>query len=134
MKMIYIASTLMIMSLPFLSMTCDDDVIYYDWVKFVNCSNDTIYCAAEGNYFFYCSIASKDSVQDEEIGVVSNWKEQGLPKELNELHLLIFKQSTVQQHDRLELFEKNLYDDRLDYTNQELQSMNFRVVYKGKEN
>lgn len=132
MKMIYFASALMIMSLPFLSMTCDDSTVYWDSVKLVNYSNDTIYCADEDDYFFCCHIAPNDST--EELGVISNWKELDLSETKNELHLLIFKQSTVQQHDRLELFEKNLYDDRLDYTNQELQSMNFRVVYKGKEN
>lgn len=132
MKMIYIASALMIMSLPFLSMTCDDSTVYWDSVKLVNYSNDTIYCADKDDYFFCCHIAPNDST--EELGVISNWKELDLSETKNELHLLIFKQSTVQQHDRLELFEKNLYDDRLDYTNQELQSMNFRVVYKGKEN
>lgn len=132
MKKNYFATALMLMSLPFLSMTCDDSTIYYDWVKLVNYSNDTIYCSEEGDNFFLCSIAPKDSVQ-EEIGVVTNWKELGFPKERNELHLLIFKQSTVQQHNRLELFEKNLYDDRLDYTNKELKAMNFRVVYEGKE-
>lgn len=132
MKMIYIATALMLMSLPFLSMTCDDSTVYWDSVKLVNYSNDTIYCADEDDYFFCCHIAPNDST--EELVVISNWKELDLSETKNELHLLIFKQSTVQQHDRLELFEKNLYDDRLDYTNQELQSMNFRVVYKGKEN
>lgn len=132
MKMIYIATALMLMSLPFLSMTCDDSTVYWDSVKLVNYSNDTIYCADEDDYFFCCHIAPNDST--EELGVISNWKELDLSETKNELHLLIFKQSTVQQHNRLELFEKNLYDDRLDYTNQELQSMNFRVVYKGKEN
>lgn len=131
MKKIYFATALMLMSLPFLSMTCDDSTVYWDSVKLVNYSNDTIYCADEEDYFFCCHIAPNDS--SEELGVISNWKELDLSETKNELHLLIFKQSTVQQHNRLELFEKNLYDDRLDYTNKELKAMNFRVVYEGKE-
>lgn len=131
MKKIYFATALMLMSLPFLSMTCDDSTVYWDSVKLVNYSNDTIYCADEDDYFFCCHIAPNDST--EELGVISNWKELDLSETKNELHLLIFKQSTVQQHNRLELFEKNLYDDRLDYTNKELKAMNFRVVYEGKE-
>lgn len=131
MKKIYFASALMIMSLPFLSMTCDDNTVYWDSVKLVNHSNDTIYCANEEDCFFICHIAPNDSIND--LGVINNWKDLDVSEKNNELHLLIFKQSTVQQYSRLELFEKNLYDDRLDYTNEELKSMNFRIVYEGKE-
>ena len=45
---------------------------------------------------------------------------------------LIFKQSTLDKYTKEELIEKNIFDKRYTLTYEELEKMNFKIVYTGE--
>ena len=45
---------------------------------------------------------------------------------------LIFKQSTLDKYTKEELIEKNIFDKRYSLTYEELEKMNFKIVYTGE--
>lgn len=45
---------------------------------------------------------------------------------------LIFKQSTLDKYTKEELIEKNIFDKRYVLTYEELEKMNFKIVYTGE--
>ena len=48
-----------------------------------------------------------------------------------ELHLILFKQETLNRYTADELVEQNIYDKRYDLTYDELVAMNFTITYTG---
>lgn len=47
------------------------------------------------------------------------------------LHVLVYKQSTLDRYTTDELIEQNIYDKRYDLTYDELKAMNFTITYTG---
>lgn len=47
------------------------------------------------------------------------------------MHILVYKQSTLDKYTTDELIEQNIYDKRYDLTSKDLKAMNFTIVYTG---
>ena len=132
----------MMCALPFLCMSarCDDDhdnhLGYCVYLE--NESEDIIYVGTSENK----GIISPADVfmHGEELPslqpgerfefVITGWKRVNRPGQYYQF--IVFKKSTLENHDMREIIEKGIYDERYIFNFKELEQMNFIISFTGK--
>ena len=116
----------------------DDDDILVGTINIFNNSEDIIYCG--------CPFVSENEINSEDLDenlvreikifpksqrIYSYYKRQFDKNYNRKIWILIFKQSTLDNHTWEEIQEQNLYDKRYSFTLDELNAMNWELVYNG---
>lgn len=117
----------------------DDDEILVGTINIVNDSEETIYC---GCLFVSENVVNSDYFSENVVREVkipkkseirySYYKNQFKGNYNNKIWILIFKQSTLDNYSWEEIQEQNIFDARYSFTLEELQAMNWEVVYTGE--
>ena len=117
----------------------DDDDILVGTINIVNDSNETIY--------YVCWKVSETEINSADIKSLnalstieakkssddgcSFYKNQFKGDYNKKIWILIYKQSTIDSHSWEEIQKQNLYDKRYSFTLDELNAMNWEVIYDG---
>ena len=62
--------------------------------------------------------------------VITGWKRVNRPGQYYQF--IVFKKSTLENHDMREIIEKGIYDERYIFNFKELEQMNFIISFTGK--
>lgn len=116
----------------------DDDDILVGTINIVNDSEETIYCGCPfvSENVINFNDFSENFVREIKISAKSERKYSYYGNQFKgnynkKIWILIYKQSTLDNHTWEEIQDQNLYDKRYSFTLDELNAMNWEVVYDG---
>ena len=128
-------------SLLFTATTCVDDQYYsehYNHVLFTNMSGDSIYFVCDygesplnplnPHYVFEeepdCKIWELADKGRHDIYISKDYSEY--------VYLIVFKKCTIDKYTNKELAEQNIYDKMYSLNGDDLEKMNFHIIYTGE--
>jgi len=105
----------------------DDGLVLINGLTLKNISGETVSEVNSSNLYFNQLIELKNNSNYQRCKYYTQQFKTGDEK----IWILIYKQSTIDNHSWKEIQEQNLYDKRYSFTLDELNAMNWEVVYDG---